>query len=243
MKSTKPPTSKITRLATVAILLVATRPLLAQQAATPADGTTRTPRFAVAAEAGTTGYGPAITYTFSPKWTATIGYSWLDFEYEYTDDELGTEADLNVSLSNIQAKINWHPFAGNFHLSAGVASTKNELALSVTPGSTEDEDLDIGDNTYTTSQLGTFSYRREMSDGVVPYIGFGWTKAATKKGLRLYTEFGVLFTGSSTVELNATGSVRNDPVFLADVAKERAKQEADSLSVYPVVKLGLLYRF
>jgi hypothetical protein len=199
-------------------------------------------RFAIGAEAGTAGYGPVLVVTASKHFTLNVGYTWLNYDYDYTDTNGDYKAKLK--LSNFQAMANWHPFAGTFHLSAGAFATENKMDMTGVPkaGNT----YDIGGTIYTAAQVGTLTGAAEISSGVAPFLGLGWTKVPTKSGFGFFFEVGVLFINAPTVKLATTGgTLANDPTFKSNLHKEEQtiNDDLSSFKYYPVAQLGLIYRF
>jgi hypothetical protein len=60
-----------------------------------------------------------------------------------------------------------------------------------------------------------------------------------------YCDFGVAFTESPDVSLAANGTLAANPAFQANLAQERQKIEDDlePFEFYPVLSLGIFYRF
>jgi len=81
----------------------------------------------------------------------------------------------------------------------------------------------------------------------VPYAGFGWGNAVGKnKRLGVSFELGVVFQGSPDIELESTGgALSSSPALQAEIAKEEKKIEddIDDFEYYPVIALGISYKF
>lgn len=216
--------------------------LRAETAPAPAPAAEPTiSRFAIAAEAGTTGFGPAVVVTASKHFTLHVGYTWLDYDYDFSDEDGDYKAKLK--LSNLQAIANWHPFAGTFHLSAGVFMSDNKVDATALPkaGSV----YEIGDATYTAAQVGTVSGTAMLHDGTAPFLGLGWSKAPGKSGFGFFFDLGVIISDSPQTKLTATGPISSNPTFQAELRKEEQSinDELDNFKYYPVIKMGLIYRF
>ena len=79
-----------------------------------------------------------------------------------------------------------------------------------------------------------------------PYAGVGYTSNRGGSGLSFVVDAGVMFQGGSLVTLTSNGGgLSADPTFQADLDRERAdiKRDVDNLRFFPVVKLGVAYRF
>jgi len=201
----------------------------------------KTTPFALGAEIGTAGYGPTVIFTFSKYFTATAGYTWLSYNY----DASSTDADYQgkLKLSNVQAFVNWHPFAGTFHLSAGTFFSNNRVNVTGKPKSSAS--FDVGGTTYTAAQIGSLAGDVKLAKDLEPYIGFGWAKKPLNGGIGFFIDFGVLFTSAAKAQLGATGPIAGDATFQSNLRKEEKDINHDlkPLRYYPIVQAGLLYRF
>ena len=112
------------------------------------------------------------------------------------------------------------------------------LDLDATPS----ENVDIGAHQYTPAEIGTLSGSAEI-DGVAPYIGIGWGNPLDAgKRWGFYCDFGVAFVASPDVALSATGAAAG---LAEDLAREREEIEDDlePFEFYPVLSLGIYFRF
>jgi len=209
--------------------------------ATPAPVKNSDPRFAIGAEIGSVGYGPAVIVTASKNFTATFGYTWFSYDYDLSNSHGDFNAKLK--LSNLQALLNWHPFAGSFHLTAGAFICDNKVTLDGVPQS--NSTFNINDVTYTTAQVGNLSGTGKLVKGAAPFLGLGWSKKPTKSGFGCFFDLGVLFMSSPEVSFNVTGPIRNDPTFQSNLHAQEQKTNKDlkPFKYYPVIQFGLLYRF
>lgn len=188
---------------------------------------------ALAAKAGTTGIGLEAGFRLTESINLRLGYYGLDYGTDLEED--GIEYDGDLRLRNAALFADWHPFRGSFRLSSGVIQSGNEFI-----GSAEDE-LEVGDNTYQGSVEATVDWA-----GLAPYLGIGFGNALHGSRWSLSLDLGVMFTGAPGVRLD--GEV-NDPsleeAFREDLAREEEalREELADAKYYPVVSLGIAYRF
>ena len=74
----------------------------------------------------------------------------------------------------------------------------------------------------------------------------GWGNALGEdKRWGFVFDLGVVFQGSPDADLTATGPLASDPTFLAELAKEeqQLQDEVDDYEYYPVVSIGVTYKF
>ena len=207
----------------------------------PPTTATEPSRFALVAEGGTAGFGPSLIYTVNPKFTVTVGYTWLDHNYDVESDD--NEYDGKLKLSNFKALANWHPWGGTFHFSGGVFATDNKVDVTLRP--TERQTYEINGNEYSSTLINSLGGSASFEDDVAPYIGIGWAKNPANTGLAFYATIGVFFAGDASANLSATGPITANPQFQADLrAEERdINDDLEDLGAYPVIQLGIMYRF
>jgi len=202
----------------------------------------RIPRFAIGIEAGTVGYGPVATYTFSKRLTATVGYTMLDYNDTYEDSDASYDGTLE--MSNFQAALSWHPFSGTFFLTAGAFVGDSKFDGKGVPNA--NSTFNIDGVIYTAAQVGTITAQAPVIDGTVPFVGLGWTKVATKTGVGFFFKAGVLFIDAPVVVISSRGgTLSNDPTFQKRLANEAAvvNEDLKDFTLYPVLQIGLIYRF
>jgi hypothetical protein len=194
-------------------------------------------RFAIGAKTGTLGLGGEFTAKVTPSVNWRVGYNTLDFDYD--DVELDdVDYDASLDFSSFTALADWHLFEGTFRISGGVISMDHTCKLDgrLKEGAT----IDIGDNEYNQSQVGTLT-RKVQFDKVAPYIGIGWGNPFIKNSrLGLACDLGIAFTGSPAVSVSSTGSVSRSDL---KIEKDQIEDDLDVLKFYPVVGLSIYYRF
>lgn len=194
-----------------------------------------TGRFTLSGKAGTLGVGPELATKLATDINVRVGFNTfdLDFDDEEIDD---VDYDLGIDLSSLSAIVDWHIFDDPFRISGGFISMHNEINLDATPN----KNVEIGYTTYTPAQIGTLNGSLDI-DGLSPYVGIGWGNPfAGKRRWGFTLDMGLAFTDSPDVKLTSSGIVTS-----ADLEKERRdiEDDFDSLKVYPVISLGLFFRF
>ena len=195
--------------------------------------------FALGARAGTAGFGLEATQSLSSNVNARLGVNAYNYAYSTTADNIKYDAELK--LQNASLLLDWHPFSGVFRFSGGLIHNRNQIDLMATPvGNTV-----IGGVSFTPAQIGTLTGVVRFKENV-PYAGIGWGNASARnKQLGFSLDIGVIFQGSPSVELSSNGALANDASFQAELRKEEQNAEADlqEYKYYPVVSLGVSYRF
>jgi hypothetical protein len=153
----------------------------------------------------------------------------------------GVDYDYDFEFSSTSLLIDWHVFGGGFRLTTGALINDNEIyAQSDINGLT----LEVGDTVFTSAEVGRLEGDISF-DSYAPYLGFGWGRAIAD-GFSVVFDLGVVFQGQPEVSLQTVGGTLSDNQLLLDEV-EREEQElqkdADEFDLYPVVSLGLFYRF
>ena len=206
---------------------------------------------------GTLGLGVNAGYDFSNDLAirGLVNYFNLDFEKE----KAGNEYDGELDLRSVGLVLDWHPFWGAFRLSGGAFLNNNQVSASAE--SVSGEGLDIGGFTYPDAKL---NFRMDFAK-TAPYLGIGWTSGRGRGGLTFTADIGALIRSAPRVSANGQadgcdftvsreGDAEVDCSGVAGLVEgelrsnlEREHRELrdalDKLKVYPVVSLGVSYRF
>jgi hypothetical protein len=189
--------------------------------------------FGLGVRAGTTGLGLEGTWGLSEHLNLRLGY--YAFDYGTDLNEEGIEYDGDLRLRNAALFVDWHPFRHGFRVSAGAVQSGNDFRGSA------DGELEVGEDTYVGEVEAKVSW-----SGTAPYVGIGFGNAVRGSRWSFALDLGVMFTGSPSVRLDGTV---DDPAledaFREDLDRERAelRDELSDARYFPVVSLGLSYRF
>ena len=186
----------------------------------------------------TLGAGVEINYPISSNLTVAVGLN--KFNQSQSDNISGIDYDEEINLQTFSLLVNFHPFSGTFRITAGAMLNSNELKLAAKPNA----NYTINGNPYSAADVGdleaTVDFRK-----VAPYVGLGFGHGASS-GLSFTFDLGVLMQGEPNVDLESKGGIlSNDPAFQAELAQEEKAAEDDikEFTMYPVVSLGMSYRF
>ena len=156
--------------------------------------------------------------------------------------------------------MDWHPFDGGFRVTGGAFMNKSEIAAGA-----KGENVMIGGRRYS----GSLNLDADF-DRFAPYLGVGYTGGRDRGGFGFVFDAGVLFSGapnlsasgsasgeagSCTFEVDDEGraTLAGDAVcesanlgdLKSDLESEHSKlaRDLDDFKLYPVVSLGVSYRF
>jgi hypothetical protein len=150
--------------------------------------------------------------------------------------------DARLKLFQAGALLDVYPFAGAFHVSAGIVKDGNRFSLDGKPSGGS---YTFNGVTYPAADVANASAVVDWSKAV-PYLGLGWGNLAGSRGLHFTSDLGALITGSPTTSLTATCNVPSAcGGFDTNVAAERTKLQNDvhNVTFWPVFRVGIGYAF
>lgn len=189
--------------------------------------------------AGTLGYGPQAGFVVVPgKFDARLNFGYLNYSYNTTSQ--GVAYDGHLKLNNVGLLGDWHPFDGGFRVTAGAFYNNNKFDLT---GQSSGGTFSFNGVTYTAAQTGSVTANVSFNS-VAPYLGIGWGDNSEKAGLHFTSDLGVMYQGRPKATITATGAASN-PALASDVraAQDKLQSDLNSFQWYPVVQVGLVYRF
>ena len=227
-------------IAIVASVLVtgAWSPASAQRSSGPSDRGASD--VAVAIRIGSLGYGVQVSRLLASHVGVRVGGDFFTLTLDGKEQD-NIAYDGRAKWRSLSALVDLYPAPrGSFHLTAGLVTNPVKVTATGRPtGGT----FDINDHPYTAAEVGTLTATGKFSS-VMPYAGLGVGTAASRHGgLGVVFDLGVAI-GKPTVDLTATGAAGNAQL-QSDLNAQIAttQHDADKLPVYPVLALGLSYRF
>ncbi|HET9226594.1 MAG TPA: hypothetical protein VFR31_07990 [Thermoanaerobaculia bacterium] len=202
----------------------------------------------IAGTAGTLGLGAELTIGGTSQLEGRFGiHGW---EYTERREASDIEYDGEASLLTFTGFLDWHPGGGGFRLTGGIVYNGTEVTGSSLPP--RSGFYDIGGVNVPVGLVGTLDAKVEF-EPIVPYAGLGWGRApGSGSGLGFTLDLGVMFQGEGEVTLTPVipaGSPLNDPLarqalqILLDREEEDLQDDIGDYDLYPVVSLGISYRF
>lgn len=178
---------------------------------------------------------------------ATIGANdYLGFRFGVNMMSAGSSFDWEDNT--IKAEMDWlsygaladlHVFGGGFRVTGGALINKNKFKLK----SDQSESVVLNGQEYSASD-----FRGQVTfSELAPYVGIGYGNAVGADGRWHFAcDFGVMFQGEPKVAASATSSDPGlQPVLDEAISIEVAKiqDDANAFKYYPVISVGISYRF
>ncbi|WP_319380597.1 hypothetical protein [Thiomicrorhabdus sp.] len=187
-----------------------------------------------------------INYVISPMLQVRGSFSsGMGMSGHQKEDNIDYKVDQDGGINRIA--FDYHPFAGNFFVSAGYAQNNVKFDMNAFSNG---ETVTLGNEDFVTKNA-NLNGKAEWDNGATLTLGWGHSPA---KGWGGMVEFGAIFTGATKVNLSGTGEISkngtdynlaSDPTALQALREEEKKIQDDvsSVDVFPIVQLGLNYRF
>ncbi|MDE0703777.1 MAG: hypothetical protein OXH59_08650 [Rhodospirillaceae bacterium] len=209
----------------------------------------------VGAHGSTLGAGVSVGYDISRSFSVRAMANYFSFDRK--ESSAGNRYSVDVQLLSLGLLGDWHPFENGFRVTAGVLYNGNKFTFA-----SRTSEFGAGDESYSGDLKAELGF-----NAIAPYLGIGWTSGrADGPGFSFFADAGVIYQGaprlsvsgrvddnnnascSFSVSESGRATVRgacNLPALSADLEKEHAdlKGQLDNFKFYPVVMLGVTYRF
>jgi hypothetical protein len=193
---------------------------------------------------GTLGVGGGVGIGVTDSIRLRAGYTALNISRDISDTDIDYSGDLK--LGGGEALVDWHPFNSGFRVTGGLSFSRNKITADAEPsGGTYTNN----DRTYTAAEIGSLDGSIKFKS-TAPYLGVGWGDVVGKDGrFSFIADIGILFQGSPDTKLNVNCGSAVSPTECAQIqsdvdAEERdLKDKADDYKYWPVLSLGVAYRF
>ena len=184
---------------------------------------------------GTEGLGIGYSHSISPQAGVRVEANYGRFSRKIETD--GVEYDARIRLGGIGVIGDWFPADNGFRLSGGL--TWNDKKGSGT-GRSEAESVTLNGQTY--SLVGEELRGSIKFPTVMPYLGIGWGHQGATRGWGFTADLGVLF-GKPKARLSATPGLQQQAGDDIEAERRELQREANKFKVYPILKVGVSYRF
>lgn len=204
---------------------------------------------AIGGKGGTLGLGVELTVGLGQQWNTRLGVN--GFDHSDQREESDIEYDVEAQLRSATALLDFHPGGRGFRLTAGAVwnGTKVE-GSSLRPASGF---YNIGGVPVPADILGTLDAEADF-DPFVPYAGLGWGNAVgANQKVGFSFDIGAVFQGEADVELtpvlpagspiHTVPGAREALQILLDREEGEIEEDASDYDIYPVVSIGVTYRF
>jgi hypothetical protein len=197
---------------------------------------------AMGVKAGTLGAGVELTFEVANRINMRFGGNYFKLGSEV--DVEGNDYDFDVKLNSFTALGDWFVTDSSFRVTVGLVLNNNSLNGVALPRNA----YQIDDMIYTSSEVGTLDAKVDFKS-IAPYLGVGWgNPLADDSDWSFFLDLGIIFAGKPSLDITSTGgTLSDDPILLENIAQLkqdfRDTDEINYLKFYPVISVGLNYRF
>ena len=194
-------------------------------------------------EAGTTGYGGAISWSANPYVGVTLGYNGGDLSWSDDIKINGSKYDLDMDNNNVYLNAEIRPFANWLYIAAGVAYLDNDYDVDrrISAG----QGFSVNSKDYIAVSDVRINGKVSYEDDIAPYLGLGFSPSITNR-FGVFGEIGAYYTGNPDANLRYRGTATTiaGQGLGADVAAEQDElRNKSKFEWLPVAKLGVSVRF
>ena len=197
---------------------------------------------ALGAKVGTLGAGVEVTLEANSQVNVRLGANYFKFSSDIEVDS--NDYDLDVKLNSFTALADWYITDSQFRFTGGAFINNNSLNGAALPSNT----YEIGDSVYANAEVGILTAKADFK-AIAPYLGLGWgNPLSDDSDWSFMFDVGVVFAGKPRIDITSTGGTQSANALLqADIARAeqdfRDEDDIKYLKYYPVVSIGLNYRF
>lgn len=190
--------------------------------------------FQIGLTGGTLGIGPEAAYRVNPYVGVRANLTFLTVSRGFETD--GIHYNGRLKLKSGGAMVDLYPFKGGFRVSAGARINGNGGSFDARPT----EYVTIGETEYSPEEVGTLS-GSASTRSFAPALTLGYG-GKVGKGFLFTADAGLLFQGSVRINefKSSTGLINTADL---ESERQRVQDEVDKYKVYPIVQLGIAYRF
>lgn len=208
------------------------------------------PHFGIGLKASTLGAGIEVATPVSRRANLRVGFN--HFVYAHNFRYQGSLYDAQLNLFSAQANYDWFPFGKSLHLSPGLlAYNGNRVRATTSDTAASQAEPGIFTNPITGSARIEFAK-------VAPLFLMGWGNLIPRRGRHVSVSFewGAAYHGQPRASLHmnpivcASGDMicleaSADPSIQSSFQSEQTqiRKEVSPYKYYPVISLGLGYRF
>jgi hypothetical protein len=199
----------------------------------------------VSAELGTTGIGVHATLPVFDSLNARIGVN--AFNYSVNGSSSNVDYKFKLKLQTFDMLADYYPISNSgFRLTGGLVYNGTKIDATGKPN--QSGTYTINGTTYSSSTAGNIDGKVSFRK-LAPYLGLGWGNALAKDSNWSFTsDIGVIYQGNASTSLtnsNCTATASECSSLASNLAVENQKlsDKGDKLRFYPVIRVGLAYKF
>lgn len=199
--------------------------------------------------AGSLGIEAIYTRNLNSYFDIVLGYSALDYNDTFTDDD-GNSFSGSATIEAPRIGLQFFPLSF-LNMEVGMVFGAPDLGISARPN--EDDEFQIGDNNYESSEIGYLTGNVDFENETAPYVLMGIGRNVGG-GLGLSFSIGAIQYGAPSVDLRTEdcnfsfSDLQLSATCLALAADVEAEErqvnaDLDEFELWPFARIGLTYSF
>jgi len=213
-------------------------------------------RIGAGVKISTLGIGIQGAVELNKRINARAAFNFLSYSRGFDKD--GINYDAQLKFRSVEAYADIFPFGGSFHLSPGLL-LYNDNHIQATAAVTGAQSFSLGDVSYVSDPKNPITGSATLKfNRVAPAFLIGWGNLVPRGGkhFSFSVEAGITYQGSPKVALNLAGNAcspngtncknaATDATIQSNIVTQQNKINSDvsSVKVYPLISLGVGYRF
>lgn len=198
-------------------------------------------RFAVGVGGGTNGGSVEAAWSINRYLTLRAQGAAIDFDHDFKSS--ATTYAGKLRHNTVGGMLDVHPFQNALFVAGGAVTGQRKVKVDAVPA--PGQIIKINGVSYTASQVLTVNGEVDLGK-TAPVFGLGYDNTFThagRWGVRAFA--GAIVGDDPKVTLTAAGPLAANPVVQANLAAEQQSLQSDTngYRYYPVVSVGLFYRF
>ncbi|MET0857027.1 MAG: hypothetical protein ABWY27_09790 [Telluria sp.] len=200
-------------------------------------------QIALTADLGSTGAGLHLVAPISAGVNGRVGANYT--HYSFKEKHGSIHYEIKGKLQTIDLLLDYYPLSGSaLRLTTGALYNGNRFAGQVVGNGTAF--IKVNGTTYNIWQVGAvygdINFRK-----AAPYLGIGWGNALTSaRRWNFSADLGAFYQGKPKVTLVNEGCSAAAAVCTAlaqDIQAEKLRFQEDAAPFFPVLRVGVSYRF
>jgi len=209
------------------------------------------PVFAVEISLGMSSLGPVIEvgHKVSNRFNARVAIGGLNVDFG--EDNSQEEPDIESlfldqlgewQVEHFSALIDYHPWQGNFRLTAGINNNK----IIWTVESSDQDNYRFNGQLFNSLEVESTELTAQFTKGISPYVGIGWsTGFDNERGWSFNGDFGAFYLTDTEISFDAKCADKATQCdwVQAEAKDKQADLQEEFLGLFPIFGLGLSYKF
>jgi hypothetical protein len=193
---------------------------------------------------GTSGFGLHLALPVSDKFNARFGANYYTFALNNTTQIIGSK--YNLVFKSLDLLVDWYPLDSPVRLTAGIVYNRNSVSTGTffaDPSYIQNNGIQLNMNDLGEIKVNV-GFRK-----IAPYLGIGYGNAITQSERWTFSgDIGYLFQGTPVVTLE-NHNCKLGPYCevilgpLLDAERNNLQTGFEKLKRYPIIRVGISYRF